>query len=153
MIIRYKEIIKDRFDAPFVGTLISAISCPFNCPDCINEYLKDDTFSKIDANEFIKSVKDDPMQEGIILAGLEWTEQPAELSYLIDTALKNDLKVILYTGLPNRTELLKKVPSLVCFTDKGVYVKYGNYQKDKHVDNYVSYGVLLDTSNQYIELL
>lgn len=154
MIIRHKGIYKDRFeDAPWVGTLVSAISCTNNCPGCINDSMKPIKYDTIDLEELIKSISDDIFSEGIILGGLEWSEQPEELCLLIDKSLKYNLKVILYTHYPDRESLIKRVPSLCCFTNKGVLVKYGMYDSNKRVYDYFDHGVRLATSNQYIDEL
>lgn len=154
MIIRNKGIYRDRAeDAPWIGTLVSSISCPYNCSGCINDSLKSINYDTIEADDIIKSILDDPFNEGIILAGLEWSEQPEELCVLISKALDSNLKVILYTHCPNRESLLSKVPSLVHFSNKEVLVKYGMYDETKRVYDYWDHGVRLATSNQYIEEL
>lgn len=150
MLIRYKGIYTDRGDAPFVGTLISAISCDHGCKGCINDPIKSQDYQEVDSEILIQRVKDDPFQEGIILAGLEWTLQRDEMMHLINLALSSDLKVILYT-YHTKSELQELVPEL--YKCKGVYVKYGEYREDLRVEGYYSYGVRLATSNQYIEII
>ena len=153
MLIRHKGIYKDRMDAPFIGTLISAISCPFSCPGCINDPLKISDYNTIDIDEFINSVVEDKFNSGIILAGLEWTLQPVELSALVEKALINKLEIILYTYYDSKESLIKSSPYLKEFEGKGIYVKYGRYDDTKLVQGNVWYGVPLVSSNQYIELL
>lgn len=154
MNIRHKGIYRDRFeDAPFIGTLVSAISCPHNCPGCINDPMKPIEYDTIDVDELIKSIANDTFDEGIILAGLEWSEQPDELCLLLTKSLEYNLKIILYTFYPDRESLINKVPALVHFSNKGILVKYGMYDETKKVYNYFDHGVKLATSNQKIEEL
>lgn len=151
MIIRHKGIYKPRFDAPFVGTLISAISCPFNCEDCINDPIKPLTYETIDSREFLDSVANDPFSEGIILGGLEWTQQSMELFFLIRGALDRKLQVILYTWYPDYESLCNAVPCMRSFMNTGIYVKFGKYDNKNLADgDNVQYGVSLASRNQYI---
>lgn len=150
MEIRHKGIYRERFDAPFVGTLISAIACNHNCPGCHNDPIKDKQGIYVtDHMDIIKMVVEDPFSEGLILAGLEWTLQVDEMFALITAALEYNLKVILYT-YRTEEEMDAMFPYLshIC---KGLYIKYGEYDETKKVANYSSYGVPLATSNQYIK--
>jgi pyruvate-formate lyase-activating enzyme len=100
MIIRYKMMEHERFeDAPFIGCLISAIDCHINCKNCFNQHLKTYPTLTKDSKSIIEEIKSNPFENGIILGGLEWTEQPEEMLDLIESALNENLKVILYTGL------------------------------------------------------
>ena len=83
---------------------------------------------------------------GIILAGLEWSEQHDELQSLVDCAKAHSLQIIIYTGL-NDEKFHRRVPK-----DKlvGCYVKYGNYDERYASNNYCSFGVKLASTNQYI---
>lgn len=99
MEIRYKFIQDERTeDAPFVGALISAIGCKNKCKGCFNRHLKTYPTLKNTAEEIIEMVKSNPFNEGIILGGLEWSEQPIELIELCKVASENGLKVMIYTG-------------------------------------------------------
>ena len=47
LIINYKTIVNERTeDAPFIGALISAIDCKFNCKKCFNQDIKSAQRSK-----------------------------------------------------------------------------------------------------------
>lgn len=153
MEIRHKGIYKNRFDAPFVGTLISAISCPYRCEGCINDPLKPLDYTIIDSNEFLDSVASDPFSEGIILGGLEWTKQSLELYILIKEALDRKLKVILYTYHPDRESLFNELTFMKEFIGSGIYIKFGKYDNTKLSYDNIWYGVPLATSNQWIDIL
>lgn len=148
MNIRTKGIYFDRFeDAPFVGCLLSSIGCSKNCVDCHNQHLRSQKIQVIDCDDLINKIKSNKFCQGIILGGLEWTEQPAEMEALIVKSLENDLQVMLYTGL-NEKDFSKTFAHLL---DYKIYIKFGEYIASKRVDNYRSYGVKLASSNQYIK--
>ena len=149
-LIKYKNIVHERTeDAPFIGALICAVDCKFNCIDCFNQHLKEIKTQQDSAENIINNIKENPFNRGIILGGLEWSLQPFDLRELIDEALHNELQVMLYTGM---TENEFKI----IFTDiynKPIYIKFEQYKIDLHVNNYYSYGVRLASSNQYITTL
>lgn len=68
---------------------------------------------------------------------------------LIHTALDSDLQVMLYTGMTE--DWFKLVFSDIYL--KPIYIKFGQYNKKLHTDNYYSYGVKLASSNQYINTI
>ena len=99
MKINYKYIEHERTeDAPFVGALISAVDCKFKCKGCFNRDVKKMHTLKREAKDIIAEVKENPINEGIILAGLEWSLQPLELLDLVKEASAEGLKVMIYTG-------------------------------------------------------
>jgi hypothetical protein len=112
--------------------------------------MKTDDYQTSDIIEILDSVVNDTFSEGIILGGLEWTEQPDELIYLIDGALERNLKVILYTYLPDQTSLYEKVPEMRKYLGTGIYVKFGKYDEKRLVPDNIQYGIPLASSNQYI---
>jgi pyruvate-formate lyase-activating enzyme len=133
-------------DAPFVGALICADGCKFNCEDCINEELKYSESFYMSDIDIISRVLNNPFNQGIILAGLEWTLQPNEMFKLIELALDNNLEVILYTGFDE--EMLRKLyPHLFRLP---IYIKCGRYNKELLVNDYKMFGVKLASSNQKI---
>ena len=147
MIINYKTIIEERTeDAPFIGALISAIDCNFNCQQCFNQIIKQMPTQQTECNTIIQKIKQNPFNKGIILAGLEWSNQPNEAKALIECALQNDLKVILYTGM-DINDFKQKFPQLMI---KGIYLKYGKFDVNKLTINHIEYGVKLASSNQHI---
>ncbi len=147
MNIRIKGIAHERCeDAPFVGALISADNCNFNCPDCFNQHLKQTESFCLEDKDIISRVLSNPFNKGIILGGLEWTLQPNEMFRLIELALENGLEVILYTGL-DEDELKKKFPKLF---ELPIYIKCGKYIKNLHTDDYSMFNVKLSSSNQKI---
>ncbi len=148
MKINFKGIVHERYeDAPFIGALIIANECKFSCKDCFNKHLANNKTITSDENEIIKEVKKNVFNEGVIFAGLEWANQPKELETLILEAKKNNLKIIVYTGL-EEDKFLKIVNLNIL---KNCYVKYGMYDKMKLDDNYKMFGVKLASLNQIIK--
>ena len=149
-LVSYKGIIHERAeDAPFMGALIIGVSCRNNCRNCFNQHLKDkQTYIKF-ADEIIEEVQQNQFNDGIILAGLEWSEQPDDTIALISCATEVGLKVILYTGL-TEYELYRRIPRKFLV---GCYVKFGAYDENKAADNHRSLGVKLASTNQYIEFV
>jgi organic radical activating enzyme len=99
MKIKYKFITHEVLgDAPFVGATIVANGCKFKCKGCQNKELKKEKSVTDEADSIINGIKQNPFNEGIILSGLEWSEQPLELLELCRLASDNDLKVAIYTG-------------------------------------------------------
>ncbi|MFW6377583.1 MAG: 4Fe-4S cluster-binding domain-containing protein [bacterium] len=137
-------------DAPFVGAIITAPTCSKGCKNCINEHLKyDGIYYNETADEIIEQVKNNKFNEGIILAGLEWTESESAMKILIFKALYNKLKVILYTHQTEK-QFKRNYPELYSFP---IWVKFGSYKEDLESNNYFSEGVKLATTNQYIKFL
>lgn len=149
MIIKTKGIVHDRVeDAPFMGALISAVDCNLNCKGCFNQHLKDLPNIEMDSEDILDKVTNDPFNEGIILAGLEWSLQPKELREMVNWARKRKLKVIVYSGL-SEEEFKKKFPDI--YGLKGdMYFKFGKYDEKLKVNNNIQYDVKLATSNQKI---
>ena len=99
MKITYKGIVHERTeDAPFVGALICADACNFKCKGCFNKHLKKEPAMTAEHTEIIAEVKANPINQGVIFGGLEWSLQPLELLELIREAVANDLEIIIYTG-------------------------------------------------------
>ncbi len=148
MKIKFKGIVHERYeDAPFIGALLVAERCEFNCIDCFNKHLINREVIISNEVDIIKEVKKNVFNEGVIFAGLEWSNQPKELEALIKEAKRNALKIIVYTGL-EECEFLKLIDVEVL---KNCYVKYGSYNNSKLSDNYKSYNVKLASTNQYIK--
>lgn len=145
--IRYKFIKHERFeDAPFIGALVCSIDCKFNCKNCFNQGVKKAPTLIKSHQEIIEEVKKNLFNQGLILAGLEWSLQPEELRLLVNEALKNDLKVMVYTGMEEK-EFDSKFPDLIKLP---IYIKYGRYDEKYKIDDYYNYGIKLATSNQKI---
>lgn len=175
MKIRYKGIEHERKgDAPFVGALISAISCSFNCKGCFNKKLKREITMFATAEDLIDTVLSNPFNEGIILAGLEWTLQPLELLELCKVANQKGLKIMIYTGC-DLEEFYKRIGKAVIrvtgadipdddvsvqtmvgrvtldyFVSNTYYIKTGTYDKNEKDDNYYSLGIKLSSKNQMV---
>lgn len=144
----YRGIIHERLgEASFVGALILAKDCPYNCKGCFNQHLKSSEIYNNSAEEIIAFVKNNIFNQGIILGGLEWTWQPKDMIDLVNEGLKNNLKVMIFTHM-YKDEFLSKFPTL---KSKGIIVKFGAYEEGKTVNDYYSKGTKLATSNQYIE--
>lgn len=146
-LVSYKGIIHERAeDAPFMGALIIATSCSNRCRGCFNQHLKDaETYLRY-ADEIIKEVKQNPFNDGIILGGLEWSEQPDDMIALVSCAAAAGLKVMVYTGLTEE-EFYRRVPSHYLHN---CYIKFGKYDEKCLSDNHTSFGVKLASTNQYI---
>lgn len=146
MIVQYKMIENERVqDAPFVGALICAPMCKNHCKECFNQPLKELPNIIEDSQLVIDKVKSNPFNKGIILAGLEWSCFPDELIEMVKCAKKNDLEVMVYTGLTEDIFTILVNPDEL----EGVYVKFGPYIPNK--PSVVSYGVTLASDNQYIK--
>lgn len=147
MLIRFKGIEHNVFgDAPFVGARISSIGCSNNCQGCHSDHLREAPIKEVDVYDLVAHVSNNKFDEGIILGGLEWTEQPEEMTALINVALEAELKVMLYTHL-DYWQLLMLFPHL---RDSGITCKFGPYMDFIKDDNYYSCGIKLATVNQYV---
>ena len=146
MKVKYKGIVEERFqDAPFIGALVIANDCHHNCPGCFNQYLRRQKSNEATAEEIIDKVKENQLHQGIILGGLEWSEQPEEMFELIQQAKNQGLQTIIYTHHERET-FEQKFPWL---QHSGIYVKYGEFQQG-NVKDVVYNGVRLASGNQYI---
>ena len=147
MKIAIKGIFHERTeDAPFIGALICANNCKFNCLNCCNEEYKSLPSYYVNDNEIIQEVKSNLFNKGIIIAGLEWTLQAEEMFRLIELALNNQLEIILYTGM-DYDVLIKKFPELLNYH---IYIKTGKYIRELSTDDNIQFGVKLASSNQKI---
>ncbi len=97
--IRHKGIFHERTeDAPFTGALISACGCRIGCKNCFNEHIKAVETRIQSPESILDEVEMNIFNDGIILAGLEWSLQPKELITLTKEAIRRNLKVMIYTG-------------------------------------------------------
>lgn len=148
MIINYTSIVRSRFDAPFIGTLLTGCYCRGSCRGCFNQHLKSTLVQQDDADKILDEIQQDPFSEGIILGGLEWLDgQSGEAIYLIKGALSRGMQAMLYTR-QSEWYLKTHYPELLHL--KGLYIKLGPYDETKRTYQYSSYGVPLASSNQYI---
>ena len=146
-LVSYKGIIHERAeDAPFMGALIVATSCSNGCRGCFNQHLKNAETHIRYADEIIKEVKQNPFNDGIILGGLEWSEQPDDMIALISCATAAGLEVMIYTGLTEE-DFYRRVPRR-CLPN--CYIKFGRYDEKCLSDSHTSFGVKLASTNQYI---
>lgn len=134
-------------DAPFVGALISSVNCSYGCKNCFNQHIKDYPTIELDVSQIIERVKSNPFNQGVILAGLEWTEQPEEMTELIEECLKNDLAVMLYTGM-SEAEFIKKFPIVY---KQAIFIKFGRYEEENKTTGYSMFGINLSSTNQTIK--
>jgi pyruvate-formate lyase-activating enzyme len=136
-------------DAPFIGAVIIAKECLHNCTNCINEHLKKKKPIKRNALSIIGEVLDNQLNEGIILAGLEWTYDPDGLRELVNVAIEQNLQVMIYTYMEE--EQFKQQ-----FNDiyqLPIWIKFGEYKEELKTYDNVQFGVRLASSNQYIKFL
>lgn len=147
MKIRYKALEHERFeDAPFIGALISAINCNFNCSGCFNQHIKQEKIIEKESIEIVSEIKQNPYNSGIIFGGLEWSLQECELVNLAINAKENGLDTILYTGnsFKDMNIFIQKYGQ---YFD---YIKCGRYQENNKVSDHEEYGVILASRNQHI---
>ena len=147
LIINYKTIEHERFeDAPFVGALISACDCKFNCKNCFNQKIKDLPVMSKSVDDIIAEIRSNIFNKGIILAGLEWSLQMDECIALATKAKANGLQTIIYTGADISSSIIKQYIRSNVFD----YIKYGLYKEELKTANHIEYGVVLASSNQHI---
>jgi pyruvate-formate lyase-activating enzyme len=147
--IKYKIIENERVeDAPFIGALISAIDCNFNCKNCFNQHIKQLPILVKEDIAIIEEIKSNPFNKGIIFGGLEWSLQPTELFSLALVAHGYGLQTMLYTG--NTFEYLQEYCSIRYLNDYFDYIKCGQYEEDLKTINHIEYGVTLSSNNQHI---
>lgn len=179
MEIRYKTIEHERTeDAPFVGALISAIGCDFKCKGCFHKDLKKVEDIVSTAEGIIAQIKANPFNQGVIFAGLEWSQQPMELVALIEEAVKNGLQIMIYTGCEIR-EFYARIgkgcsgkltldhelfDSEIMFELIGMnilnhyipddyYIKTGVFDREQLTPDREAFGVKLASGNQRIHLI
>lgn len=133
-------------DAPFLGARICAMDCSHNCPGCFNQHMRQAPYFTEYAADIIQKVIDNELCNGIILGGLEWTEQPEELRDLVDHALLRGLRVMIYTHMTIE-EFVYHFP---CFIGLPILVKCGKYEKDSLGYYTEQYDVTLSSANQKI---
>ena len=145
MMIRHKGIEHTVYgEAPFLAARICAIGCSRGCPGCHNEHLKnDDSLIRIqEVQEIVEEVRSNFFNEGLVLGGLEWTEQVEEMQALIIACQVAGLEVMVYTGMTE--EQFKELEVVGEF-----WVKYGSYQEGSQPHE--MFGVKLASSNQIIK--
>lgn len=145
MIIRHKGLEHTVYgEAPFLGARLCAIGCSRGCKGCHNGHLKnDDSLIRTqEVQEIVEEVRSNFFNEGLVLGGLEWTEQPTEMQALINACKEAGLHVMLYTGMTEE-QFIKEfgVPD-------GIWVKYGSYVPGG--EPHRQYGVQLTNREQYI---
>lgn len=182
MEISYKSITHERKeDAPFVGALICAKGCSRKCKGCFNKSLKKEPNIVKSAEDIVAEIKSNPFNDGVIFAGLEWSEQPQELIELASVASKAGLQIMIYTGndLSTFQNIIGKSCAdkvgykeelstyMISSSDDGIYtfigamvldymikedyyIKAGEYDQTKLVDDNTEFGVKLASSNQRI---
>jgi pyruvate-formate lyase-activating enzyme len=147
--IRYKSITHERVeDAPFVGALICAVSCSIGCKDCFNESVKQEPNRCSYIPNILDEIQANPFNEGVILAGLEWSSQPKELIALVKEATKRHLPIIIYTGYTS-DQFIRRVPRIKEFPN--VLIKYGSFNQNLRSFEHKEYGVNLASTNQHIQ--
>lgn len=145
--INYKLIESERVeDAPFMGALISACDCKYNCPNCFNQKVKNLVTVSSSIEEILKAVKSNPFHKGIIFAGLEWSLQMNECIALATAAKDVGLQTIVYTGADQDSLVMKQYIKSNAFD----YIKCGSYKEELATANHIEYGVVLASSNQHI---
>ncbi len=146
-LINYKLIEHERVgDAPFVGALISACNCTFDCSNCFNQHIKKLKTITKSSKEIIAEVQSNVFNQGIIFAGLEWTLQLDECILLAAEAKKHELLTMIYTGNIWESSVVKKIIKSHVFD----YIKCGQYDEALKTANHVEYGIVLASSNQHI---
>jgi organic radical activating enzyme len=142
-----KGILHERTeDAPFVGALIISDDCNINCENCFNQHLKNTPSINMTATQIIETILKNPLNQGIIFGGLEWSLQPDDMIALIKLAYANGLEIMVYTGLSEsafdrKLTKVKNVPN--------IYIKFGKYSEYQKCRRQEC-GVWLSSSNQYV---
>ena len=145
MLIRHKQLIHERLeDAPFIGGLISSIGCEINCKGCFNQHLKRLPTVERTAEDIINEVKSNPFNCGLILGGLEWSEQYDEALELCKVARFNGMETMIYTG--HTEAVISEVYDR--YFEVADYIKCGGY--DNSGSTVTVEGVLLASSNQKV---
>ena len=145
--INYKLIQHERCeDAPFVGALIAACDCKFNCPNCFNQHLKNLITVSKNREDIIEEVLANNFNKGIIFAGLEWTLQINECISLATIAKSFGLETMIYTGYEFGQNIVQQLIQSNMFD----YIKCGQYIERLSTINHIEYGVVLASSNQHI---
>lgn len=145
--INYKYIETERMgDAPFIGVLISACDCKFNCKNCFNQHIKKIPTKQMFLSELIDITKSNPFHQGIIFAGLEWSLQLDELVAAIELVHQNNLLTMVYTGCDKDSAYVKHLINNTSVN----YIKYGKYKEELTTANHIEEGVVLASSNQHI---
>lgn len=145
--INYKLIEHERCeDAPFMGALIAACDCKFNCFNCFNQHIKALPVIAKSCNDIIAEVKANPFNKGIIFAGLEWTLQLNECLSLAKEAKRQGLQTMLYTGNDFKGRLM----GTIILSNSFDYIKCGRYEEELKTANHIEYGVVLASTNQHI---
>lgn len=141
MIIRHKGLEHTVYgEAPFLGARLCAIGCSRGCRGCHNEHLKNNVeIIEETVESVVGRVKRNPFNQGLILGGLEWSEQPEEMLALVRECQRQGLEVMIYTGLTEEE----------FGTLDGVWVKYGSYVEGSQPHE--MFGVRLASSNQIIK--
>jgi len=147
--ITVKTIERERLqDAPFIGCLLSAISCNLNCKNCFNQHIKDLEDIHIDEYSLCNSIRVNSFEEGVILAGLEWSNQIEDMYKVFHAVNKFNLKLMIFTGM-HECDFFKIVD--INNLPKGTYVKFGFYDDSLKTIHNKQFGVGLATKNQYIK--
>lgn len=145
--ITYKGIEHETFgDAPFVGARILAAQCSRNCKGCFNQDLKEQPNQFSNAGQLIEEVKRHKLDEGIILGGLEWTEQAEDMMELATLARAEGLLVMIYTGMTEE-QFFRNFPEMLSLS---IWYKFGAYDEQLKSNCYYSHGVKLSSTNQYV---
>lgn len=177
MLIRYKFIENEnKNESPFVGALVSAVSCDKKCGGCNTRDYKKMKTEMMDSDDLVEIIKSNPKNEGIILSGLEWTLQPIEMLALIESATMVGLKIFISTGcsleefharigmavsgnldvssfigndLPHMYAMIGAM-TLNHYIKDDYYIKTGEYDREKLTNEKVNFGVKLSSDNQNI---
>lgn len=135
-------------DAPFIGGLVIANQCSKDCKGCFNQELKKEIYTVENSSKYIvKSVKNNGLNEGIILSGLEWSEKSDDLEEIVNEALDQSLEVMIYTYHTEKA-FFDILPEL---ERKPVHIKFGKYDENQLSTGHMSMGVKLASTNQYIK--
>lgn len=134
-------------DAHFIGARICAIQCAKHCAGCFNQDLLGESYVTETIHTVFEEILDHELNEGIILGGLEWTEQPEELREIVRYACSLNMHVMVYTHLDLRAFLrefweFREVDN--------VYVKCGEFRQDSSAYFDEKHDVMLASTNQII---
>lgn len=134
--------------------------CSFKCNKecgydvCQNTSLRDADLIDIDPLELIERYVNNPITESIVMQGLEPFDSFEDLYYLIYkfTERSHD-DIVIYTGY-NRDEIESKVCALRdIIEDNKLIIKFGRFIPDSESRHDDVLGVVLQSDNQYAEVI
>ena len=150
--VKFKRIIDNFNDAPFIAALIIAPSCSRGCVGCQNQHIQDEEDILDDPRATGEAIRDNPFWDGIILGGLEPLDDMENFKQLMEVVRFSEVaKLMIYTSYELYDVPLNIVPRNV----RSLYIKTGKYIQDSETVTYSlrSWELELASDNQTLHLL